>query len=332
MDKLATNFGFITKLNDLADTHPIGVASAYSSLHDRLVEVVDRLGSNLGEELVGKVAKIRAKIGIHVGEDYESELQEYRLRQDEDYFIQRGHVAAQLLSDLKPEPFKAENDLTLDQLKWIIPSLRESTIGDGYTPELREASALMDAITGHPTVKSELKFLMVHEILFSRVRGYVPTCSLLGYWQSLKPTTEAGIRYHAAVEEILISMPPQIIPETAFIESSLIMLEAVSETICASSRDWETRALSEQSVEYIKDAVRLSSDRIRSIASKGGSELSDWEKRCNEIIGRVTNLPKEIPTVIYKHYELTPDELSAYSENFDEYDEPTILALASAGC
>lgn len=337
----ATNFEFVGRLAALADTHPIGVASAFNALHERLVEVVSRLGGDLGEELVTKVASIRARVGLSVGEDYEAALKEYRLKQNTEYFEQRGFVATQLLGGLKPEPFKAENDLTKDQLAWIIPSLNEAghvidkahnpAQTSGYAPELKEACALKLALDGIPEERSEVKFLEIHEILFARIMDYVPASALLGYWQSLTPVTENGKKYHAMIEDYLIGMGPETIKETDYIEGGLVMLDCLSETVCAACRDWETRALSQQTTEYIRIATFEAYDRIQVILnnSRNPEALEEWANRCEMIIDRIKALPQYIPTDICKHFELSADELSAYSENFnDNYASATLMALA----
>ena len=337
----ATNCEFIGRLAALADTHPIGVASAFNALHGRLVEVVSRLGGDLGEELVAKVASIRARVGLSVGEDYQAALQEYRLKQDISYFEQRGYVATQLLGGLKPEPFKADNDLTKDQLNWIIPSLNEAGYvidkaknpaqASGYAPEIKEACALKLALDGIPEERSEVKFFEIHEILFARIMDYVPSTALLGYWQSLTPVTEAGKDYHATIENYLIGMTPETIKETDYLENGLVMLDCLSETVCAAARDWETRALSQQTTEYIRNAVNEACDRIQIILnnSRNPETLEEWAQRCEMIIGRLKMLPQCVPSDICKHFELSADELSAYSENFeDNYASATLMALA----
>lgn len=336
----ATNFEFVGKLATLADTHPIGVASAFSALHERLVEVVSRLGGDLGEELVAKVAGIRARVGLSVGEDYQAALREYRLKQDTEYFEQRGYVATQLLGSLKPEPFKADNDLTKDQLEWIIPSLNEAghvidkaknpAQASGYAPEIKEACALKLALDGLPEEKAELKFLEIHEILFARIMDYVPSAALLGYWQSLTPVTETGKEYHAMIEDYIIGMAPEDIKETDYLESGLVMLDCLSETVCAAARDWETRALSQQTTEYIRNAANEAYDRIQVVLnnSRNPEALEEWAQRCEGIIGRIKMLPQHVPNDICKHFELSADELSAYSENFDDnYAQATLMAL-----
>lgn len=336
----ARNFGFVQKLFELSDTHPIGVASAFCALHERLVDTVTHLGGDLGVELVESVANLRKKVGATFSEDYQSKLKEYRLQQDSSYYTERGYVASQLLEGLKPEPFKAENDLTIDQLKWIIPSLTEAQPtfsleprnGEAkeYTPELREAYALKLALIGVPEEKAELKFLIIQELVLARLLGYVPASIMLGYWQSLTPKNEAAEAYHAAVEDALISLPCDHVSELYYIEGGLLLLEALSETVYSASRDWETRVLCQQTTEYINKACNEASDRINHILNNSEAKLNQWNRRCHELINQIKELPHLIDNAeICKHFELGPTELSAYGDNFMLFSEATYIALAN---
>lgn len=335
MDQIPTvdNLRFVGQLSSLVDTHPIGVASAFSALHERLETIVKSLGSNLGEELVSMIATIRSTIGQKVSEDYHSKLKELRHSQDRDYLEQRGFVAARLLTDLKPEPFKSQNDMTLDQLEWIIPSLDEAslaaenpTCASRYIPELRQAHSLKLALSGKPETRTEVRFLEIYEVLLARLIGCVPASTLFGFWASLKPKTEAGRAYHERVAGELTDVPPQAISETAYIESGLVLLESLAETVAASSKDWEVRALSQQITEYIKDASSGVYPRIQNILSKDTGTLENWKIRCEQILGRVNMLHEHISPYICRHYELGLEDLSAYNFN-DGYSSAIVRVI-----
>jgi hypothetical protein len=335
------SFGFIGKLAELAETHPIGAASAFCAMHDRLIDVVQRLGSDLSADLVQKIADLRKRIGNSFNDDsYEQTVKELRLQQDTEYFRQRGYVACQLLEGLKPEPFKDENDMTLEQIDWIISSLTEARPAfsldvrsnaekDMFIPELREANTLKLALSGFPDEYSECKFLLIQELTLARICDNVPASAMLGYWQALTPKNDAAKAIHATAEEALISLPRQTMSETAYIENGLLMLEALSETVESASKDWQTRILCAQSTEYINGAREDAERRIRCM-SNAYADLSCWKERCESIIHQISeNFESAKQAEICKHFELGAVELSPYGDNFLATSENAYLALAA---
>ena len=339
------NFGFVKELTALFDTNPIGVASAFSALNDRLTDVVSHLGGDLGVEIVQSTVDLRQMIGEAFGGDdgdYRQTLRVFRLKQDPEYFKQRGYVASQLLEGLQPEPFKDDNDLSLEQLSWIIPSLTEARPAfslevsnaedkDKFIPELREANALKLALSGIPKENAECKFLLIQELAVARMINAVPSTILLGYWQSLKPKNPTAVAIHATAEDVLVRLPCQNMSEAEYIENGLLMLSALAETVCAASKDWETRILCQQSTEYILETRKAVEEMIQTYVSRAndhGLDLSVWENRCKAIISQINDsLEAAKQTKICKHFELNHTELSAYAENYAAANDEVYLVI-----
>lgn len=338
---------FVGELKNLFGTDPIGVASAFSALNGRLNEVVKHLGGDLGVEAVRNTVDLRQMIGEAFDSndgDYKHALQVFRLEQNPEYFKQRGHVACHLLEGLKPEPFKDDNDLSLEQLSWIIPSLLEARPAfsldvtedkEKFMPELREANALQLALSGIPEENAECKFLLIQELAVARMIGSIPSTILLGYWQSLKPKNPTAIAIHATAEEVLAGLPCQDVSETEYIENGLLMLSALAETVCSASKDWNTRVLCQQSTEYIFEARKGVEEMIQVYASRAndrGIDLSGWQNRCQAIIDQINTLLEDARKIpVCKHFELGHTELSAYAENYAATDEDGDIYLV-IGC
>lgn len=340
------NLGFVRELTTLFDTHPIGVASAYGALNGRLNDVVSHLGGDLGVEIVQNTLNLRQMIGKAFDDsegDYRQTLSVYRLEQNPEYFKQRGYVACQLLEGLKPQAFKDDNDLSLEQLEWIIPSLTEARPAfslevcteeqkNQFLPELREANALKLALSGIPKENAECKFVLIQELAVARMIGTIPSSALLGYWQALSPMNPTAKAIHATAEEVLIGLPAQEMSEAQYIVNGLLMLSALAETVCAASKDWETRVLCQQSTEYIIKARKATEEMIAAYVNRAadhGINLRRWADHCGAIIGQINEfLEAAKQTEICKHFELGINALSPYSDNFAANSEAAYLALA----
>lgn len=325
---------FVRELTELFEKYPVGVASAYSALNKRLTDEVSRLNGDLNTEIVRQTVDLRKMIGgkfDSANGDYEKKLQVYRNSGKSEYFRQRGDVACRLLGGLKPEPFQDENNVTVDELTWIINCLTEarpafsldvcnSSERNKFRPELREAYALHLALSGAPKEEDECKYLSILELVIARLIGSVPSTILLGFWRSLKPKNSAAISLHTTVEDVLINLPPQEVRITDYIESGLLLLVALAETAEAACKDWEIRALFAEVTQYIQQSSEQAKKSISdciAIAERQNLNLSLWKNRCYTAINQIDEyLEKATRTKICKHYSLSPFALSAYADNY----------------
>lgn len=341
---------FVEELTKLFDKYPVGVASAYSALNKRLTNEASRLNGDLSTEVVRQTVDLRKMIGKKFDSangDYRKRLQVYRNNRPSEYFRQRGDVACHLLGGLKPEPFQDENNVTIEELVWIIDCLTEarpafsldmhnSSERRKFQPELREAYALHLALSGAPKEEDECKYLSILELVIARLIGSVPSTILLGFWRSLKPKNSATISLHATVEDVLINLPPQEVRITDYIESGLLMLVALAETAEAACKDWEIRALFAEVTEYIQQssgqAKQSISDYI-AIAERQNLDLSLWKNRCYTAINQIDEyLEKATRTKICKHYSLSSFALSAYADNYAAAGDRTLYATLLVRC
>lgn len=341
---------FVGELTKLFEKYPVGVASAYSALDKRLTDEASRLNGDLSTEVVRQTIDLRKMIGKKFDSpsgDYRKKLQIYRNSGKSEYFRQRGDVARHLLGGLKPEPFQDENNVTIEELVWIIDCLTEacpafnldmgnSSERSKFLPELREAYAHLLALSGAPREEDECKYLSILELVIARLIGSVPSTILLGFWRSLEPKNLAAISLHTTVEDALNNLPPQEVRITDYIESGLLMLVALAETAEAAYKDWEVRALFAEVTKYIQQSSRQAKQSISgyiTIAERQNLDLSLWKSRCYTAINQIDEyLEKATMTEICKHYNLNSFALSAYADNYAAVGDRTLYATLLVRC
>ena len=316
----------ITTLHELAtDNLIVGVASAYSALHDNLEAVARRLCNEDMPEYLDMLAETRQKIDKKLvtktddyTNDYTKGLISYRLEKEEDFLRQRGEVACRLLAGIEPSFFNDENSWLNDELRWIIHSLDEcpENIDDirrisRYIPEVKAACEIKQSLNG-VNKEAELRYLQVQEHLISCVIKRVPASIIYAYWLELKPKASENLAYYEAVMDNIIGLPCDDWTNGKFIRGVLEFLQELSDSVVRSAIDADVRIMSTSTTSFILERGRTITEKFF-----GNDKEGSPSNKVSDIIASLRDYSPQS----CKHFVIPLHELCDYNANYETIEQ-----------
>lgn len=320
----------IEVLHDLVSALPVGVASAYHALHDRLEMVTLRLCDENNPTYMDMLIDTRKTISEKLNPDYKKGLLDYRLDQESEYLRQRGEVAYRLLSGIEPSLLNDENKVLNEELKWIIPSLDEcpEDVNDPrrisrFIPEIKAAHEIKNSLNGTNS-ETELRYLQVQALLISRLAGHVPASIIYVYWQQLEPKSTENMAYYNEIMDNIIALPCEEWSHDEYARGVLEFLQALSENALSSAIDVNVRIMSAPTTSFIIDSCRTISRELHGMENR-----ARYEGLINLADKVVTDLRDYKPKSC-KHYDIPASELCAYSEDFKTNKRKPLFPMFAA--
>lgn len=333
MDKYLINkeeIRVIEVLHDLVSALPVGVASAYHALHDRLEMVTLRLCDENNPTYMDMLIDTRKTISERLDPDYKHGLLDYRLNQESEYLRQRGEVAYRLLSGIEPSLLDEENTLLGEELKWIIPSLDEcpEDIDDPrrisrFIPEIKAAHEIKASLNGTNS-ETELRYLQVQALLISRLAGHVPASIIYVYWQQLEPKSAENMAYYNEIMDNIIALPCEEWSHDEYARGVLEFLQALSENALSSAIDVNVRIMSTPTTSFVIDRCRIISKELHGMENR-----ARYEGLINLADMVIADL-REYKPKSCKHYDIPTSELCAYSEDFKANKRKPLFPMFAA--